>query len=45
MLDSMADVVDTLLAMEDIDETLYAGEIMPVRGPSSYDEFTSTVRS
>jgi hypothetical protein len=41
-LDSVVDAVDTLLAIEDIDEMLNAGEIMPVRSPSSYDGVTFT---
>ena len=39
------DAVDTVLAIEDIDETLTAGDIVPVRSPSSYEGWASTVRS
>jgi hypothetical protein len=39
------EAVDTVLAIEDTDDTLNAGETVPVRKPSSYDAGTSTVRS
>jgi hypothetical protein len=45
MLDSTVDAVATVLAIEDIDETLKAGETMPFRSASLYEEFTFTVRS
>jgi len=45
MLESTVDADETVDANEDIEETLRAGDIIPVRKPSSYEGFTFTVRS
>lgn len=45
MLDSTVDAVDTVLAVEDMDKTLKAGDIMPVPSPWSNVEFIFTARS